>query len=92
MTSDLISIADAREERSDEALTAAATVWATISVIDELTIAAPGGRACPTAQRRVESGLRELGHEKLELYEYIVGAIERGDWAALGVARGDPPT
>jgi hypothetical protein len=85
MTADLLSVPELDSCEPEERV-AAATVWATIAVIDRLTVQTHGG----AAQRRVDHSLRELGHTKVELYEQVVSAIERGDWATLGVARGHP--
>jgi len=91
MSADMLTAPAARPATGGDVVTAAATVWATLCVLDELPLE-PGDRARNSAaQRHLAQQLQTLGLEKSELHEHIVSAVERGDWAALGIDPNAPP-
>lgn len=87
MTADVLPVSAAEHIETPQTVAAAATVWATVSVLDEI-VTDPHG--CATAQTHVDLGLRQLGLSKTDLYDHIVEVVEDGDWFAMGVEDGVP--
>ena len=87
MTADVLPVSAAEHIEAPQMVAAAATVWATVSILDEV-VADP--RGCTMAQAQVDLSLKQLGIAKTDLYDHIVDAVERGEWSAADVADGVP--
>lgn len=87
MTADVLPVSAAEHIETPQTVAAAATVWATVSILDEV-VADP--RGCAMAQAQVDLSLKQLGIAKTDLYDHIVEVVERGDWPVVDAGDGVP--
>lgn len=86
MTADVLPVSAAKQVEVPQTVSAAATVWATVSILDGLN--SNGHRSA--AQAHVDVSLRELDLAKPELYDHIVDVVERNGWASVDGASDIP--
>jgi hypothetical protein len=85
MSADMLAAPATGTAGTDDVLTAAATVWATLSVLDELELNPEARTLADSAHRHLVEQLDRAGIDKADLYEHIVSAVDAGDWLALGL-------
>jgi hypothetical protein len=76
------------DEPADD-LTDVAVVWALLNTLDAVEIEPADAPFVRAAQQSFRRRIEDLAVAPVDLFEHLADAVERGDWASLGLEEPD---